>query len=185
MVVEAPSGTVSFLFTDIEGSTTLAQAPWQNGFELRVRIGVHSGEASVEGGRYVGVAVHRAARICAAAHGGQVLVSEPTVALCADEEVVGVGLRDLGLHRLKDLTEPQRLYQLLIEGRPSEFPPPRTLENRPTNLPVQPTPLIGRERELHELRRLVDRPDVQLVTLIGPGGTGKTRLALQFGADQV
>jgi predicted ATPase/class 3 adenylate cyclase len=245
MVVEAPSGTVSFLFTDIEGSTqllhalgrerygevlrehhrllrevwerhggyevdtegdaffvafaqgsaaltaaadvqrTLAQAPWPDEFEPRVRIGVHSGEASGEGGRYVGVAVHRAARICSAAHGGQVLVSEPTVALCADEDLVDVGLRDLGLHRLKDLTEPQRLYQLLIQGLPSEFPPARTLENRPTNLPVQPTPLIGRERELHELRRLVERPDVQLVTLLGPGGTGKTRLALQLAADQV
>jgi predicted ATPase/class 3 adenylate cyclase len=245
MANEAPSGTVSFLFTDIEGSTqllhalgrerygevlrehqrllrevwephggyevdtegdaffvafaqgsaalvaaaeaqrSLAKAHWPDEFELRVRIGVHSGEASAEGGGYVGVAVHRAARICSAAHGGQVLVSEPTVALCADEDLVGVSLRDLGLHRLKDLTEPQRLYQLLIEGQPSEFPPPRTLENRPTNLPVQPTPLIGRERELHELRRLVDRPDVQLVTLIGPGGTGKTRLALQLAADQV
>jgi predicted ATPase/class 3 adenylate cyclase len=245
MVVEAPSGTVSFLFTDIEGSTrllhalgrerygevlrehhrllrevwerhggyevdtegdaffvafaqgsaalaaaaeaqrTLAQAPWREGFELRLRIGVHSGEASLEAGRYVGVAVHRAARICSAAHGGQVLVSEPTVSLCADEELAGVGLRDLGLHRLKDLTEPHRLYQLLIEGRPTEFPPPRTLENRPTNLPVQPTPLIGRERELDELGRLVAQPDVQLVTLIGPGGTGKTRLALQLAADQI
>ena len=241
----APRGTVSFLFTDIEGSTRLLQAlgrdrygealrehqrllrevwqrhhgyevdtegdaffvafahatdalaaaadaqrvlaaaQWEEGHALRVRIGIHSGEASEGDGKYVGVAVHRAARIAAAAHGGQVLVSEATRALAADEQLVGTSLRDLGSHRLKDLTEPQRLFQLLIDGLPLDFPPPRTLENRPTNLPSQHSPLIGRERELTELLELSDHADVHLLTLTGPGGVGKTRLALQLAAERI
>jgi len=244
-MAEPPSGTVTFLFTDIEGSTrllhtlgrerygellaehhrllremwakhdghevdtegdaffvafaqasnaiaaaanaqrALAEAQWPEGVELRVRIGMHTGDATVGGGTYVGVAVHRAARIAAAAHGGQALVSETTRALCADEQFAGVGLRDLGPHRLKDLTEPQRLYQLLIEGVERDFPPPKTLENRPTNLPTQPTTLIGREQELREVEGLLRREDVRLLTLTGPGGTGKTRLALQAAADLI
>jgi predicted ATPase/class 3 adenylate cyclase len=168
-----------------DAERVLARAPWPKDHEFRVRIGVHSGEVSERDGKYVGVAVHRAARIAAAAHGGQVLVSETTRGLCADEDVPGTSIRELGLHRLKDLTEPQRLYQLLIDDLPSAFPPPRTLENRPTNLPSQPTPLIGREPELAELAEIAARPDVRLVTLTGPGGTGKTRLALQMGAELI
>ena len=94
-------------------------------------------------------------------------------------------MRDLGEHRLKDLTQPQRLYQLEAEGLEQSFPPLRTLENRPTNLPVQATPLIGRERELAAVVELVKRPEVRLVTLHGPGGCGKTRLALQAAAELV
>jgi predicted ATPase/class 3 adenylate cyclase len=168
-----------------DAERALAQARWPEGDKLRVRIGVHTGEVSERDGKYIGLAVHRAARIAAAAHGGQVLVSEATRGLCADEDVPGTSLRELGLHRLKDLTEPQRLYQLVIDGLASAFPPPRTLENRPTNLPSQPTPLIGREPELAELREITTRMDVRLVTLTGPGGTGKTRLALQLGAELI
>jgi predicted ATPase len=134
-------------------------------------------------GTYVGLDVHRAARIAAAAHGGQVLLSQTTRDLLEDERPAGVAFRDLGEHRLKDLTHPQRLYQLLIEGEQSEFAPPRTLENRPTNLPVQPTALIGRERELREIALLLARDDLRLLTLTGAGGTGKTRLGLQAAAD--
>ena len=116
------------------------------GNKVRVRCGVHSG-AGFAGERPLRrIAVHRAARICSAAHGGQVLVSQTTADLSADDEVATLSLRDLGPHRLKDLTEPQELYQLVAEGLASEFPPPKTLENRPTNLPVQATALIGREK---------------------------------------
>jgi hypothetical protein len=144
--------------------------------EIRVRMGLHTGEPRVVEGRYVGLDVHHAARVMAVAHGGQVVVSESTHALLEDD----AHLRDLGEHRLKDILRPQRLYQLELEGLPSEFPPLASLDNRPTNLPAQPNPFIGRERELAETRALLERGDVRLLTLIGPGGTGKTRLALQL-----
>ena len=121
--------------------------------QLPIRIGIHTGEPSVGPTGYVGLDVPRAARICAAGHGGQVLISQSTRELVEDELPDGIALRDLGEHRLKDLTRPQRLSQLVIEGLPNEFPALRTLENRPTNLPVQPTPLIGREREAGRGRR--------------------------------
>ena len=119
----------------------------------------------------------------AAAHGGQVLISDATRGLISDDDLEGLAFRDLGEHRLKDLTRPQRLHQLVIAGLPSDFPPPRTLEGRPTNLPIQLTALVGRDRELAQLGELLHRPDVRLLTLTGPGGTGKTRLALQLAAD--
>ena len=108
--------------------------------------GCTRGSHSVAGDRYLGLDVSRAARICAAAHGGQALLSQATRDLVEDELPEGVSLRDLGEHRLKDLTSAQRLSQIVVAGLSDEFPPLRTLENRPTNLPVQPTPLIGRER---------------------------------------
>ena len=140
-----------------DGQRRISGAEWPQGGELRIRMGLHAGEALVRGDKYVGVAVHRAARIAGAAHGGQVLVSEAIYQLVADEDLDGVSFRDLGDHRLKDLSEPQRLHQLLVEGLRSDFPPPRTLENRPTNLPVQPTVLIGRDREV---RDTLDRKSV-------------------------
>lgn len=116
----------------------------------------------------------------AAGHGGQVLLSEATVRLLDGVETVS-----LGEHRLKDLLHPEPLHQLRIEGLAQEFPPPRTLENRPTNLPTQPTPFLGRERELAELLELLAEPTVRLLTLTGPGGIGKTRLARQLAAEVV
>jgi predicted ATPase/class 3 adenylate cyclase len=237
-----PSGTVTLLFTDIEGSTRLlhelgdrygdaladhrrllresfrerdgrevdtqgdaffvafatasqavaaavatqrrlAAHRWPGGVQLRVRMGIHTGEPTLTDEGYVGVDLHRGARICAAGHGGQVLVSEATRQLLLGHEPAGVGLRDLGPYRLKDLTQPQRLYQVVADGLLAQFPPLKTLENRPTNLPAQPTPLLGRAGELAEIAGLLVREQTGLVTLTGPGGTGKTRLALQAAAD--
>ncbi len=139
---------------------------------IRVRIGIHTGAPLVTGEGYVGVDVHRVARVAAAGHGGQVIVSEATARLIEEPS-----LRDLGDHRLKDLTAPTRLYQLGDE----EFPPLNTLHQ--TNLPVQPTPLVGRETELGAVLELL--ADSRLVTLTGAGGSGKTRLALQAAAELV
>ena len=159
----------------------LAAAHWPAGNELRVRMGVHTGEPLLVPPKYVGLDVHRAARIMAAGHGSQVVLSQTTRDLVGE----AVAVRDLGEHRLKDLSAPQRLFQLLVESVRSEFPVLRSLENRPTNLPVQPTVLIGREKELRELEVLLGREEVRLVTLTGTGGTGKTRLALQAAAELV
>jgi predicted ATPase/class 3 adenylate cyclase len=237
---ELPTGTVTFLFTDIEGSTRLlqrlgeqypavladhhrvlrtaiegaggrevstegdsffvvfptapqavtaavamqrkiAEHPWPGDGTVRVRMGLHSGEAVVEGGTYVGLDVHRAARIAAAAHGDQVVLSSAAKGLIEHALPEGVRLRDLGEHRLKDLSHPEHVFQLVIEGLASDFPPLRSLDARPNNLPVQATTFVGRERELAECRRLLDGS--RLLTLTGPGGTGKTRLALQVAAD--
>jgi predicted ATPase/class 3 adenylate cyclase len=161
-----------------EAMRALAAYDWPEEHEIRVRIGMHTGEPRSVDGRYVGIDVHRAARVMAAGHGGQVLVSESTRALL-DEST---GLRDLGPHRLKDLTGAQQLFQLVLEGLPNEFPPLKTLE-RATNLPKPPNAFIGRERDLCETGALLRRDDVRLLTLIGAGGTGKTRLALQLAAD--
>jgi predicted ATPase/class 3 adenylate cyclase len=221
---ELPTGTVTFLFTDVEGSTQLlhelgaaayadaidahrrvvreacarhagtevgtegdaffvvfetAPAALAAAAELtealssgpvRVRVGLHTGTPLLSDEGYVGVDVHRAARIAAAGHGGQVLVSQSTASL------VGGDLRDLGEHRFKDLLAAERVYQL---GR-QDFPPLRSLAR--ANLPVASWPLLGRERELAEIRSLV-AGGVRLVTLTGPGGSGKTRLALQAAAE--
>ena len=148
-------------------------------------MGVHTGEPIAAPPRYVGLDVHRAARIAAAAHGGQVVLSPVTAGLLANERVEGVRLLDLGLHRLKDLSEPQRLFQLAGDGLDERFPPLRTLERRPTNLPVEATSFLGRERELAEVGSLLAQPELRLVTLTGPGGTGKTRLALQAAGSLV
>jgi predicted ATPase len=221
---ELPAGTVTFLFTDVEGSTRLlhelgdeyvdaladhrralrAAFDAHGGVEvdtqgdaffvaferasdalaaaeagqralhgrIRVRMGVHTGEPTVTDEGYVGMDVHRAARIAAAGHGGQILVSQSTRDLAA-----AGGLRDLGEHRLKDLAAPERIYQLGTD----EFPPLKTLYQ--TNLPVPATPFVGREAELAAVASLLARTDVRLLSLVGPGGSGKTRLALQAAAD--
>jgi predicted ATPase/class 3 adenylate cyclase len=235
-----PTGTVTFLFTDIEGSTRLVQAledryadvladhcrivrkaivdaggvevstqgdsffaafdsapaalsatveaqraladhHWPDGVEVRVRMGLHTGEGLRGGDNYMGIDVHRAARIAGAGHGGQVLVSEATRSLV--DFVPGAAFRDLGRHRLKDLANPEHLFQLDVAGLTSEFPALRSLDARPNNLPVQVTSFIGREKELAETGELLDR--TRLVTLTGPGGTGKTRLALQVAAERL
>ena len=135
-----------------------------------MRMGLHTGEPLRTDEGYVGIDVHRAARIAAAGHGGQVLLSQATA------DLAGADVRDLGLHRLKDLSAPERLFQLGTEA----FPPLKTLHE--TNLPVPATPFLGREREIDEIAALLRRPDVRLVTLTGPGGSGKTRLSLQAAA---
>jgi predicted ATPase/class 3 adenylate cyclase len=235
LMPELPTGTVTFMFTDIEGSTRLLQAlgdrfkpvlevhqrllreaigasagidirtegdsffavfqsasgavsaavaaqramaahPWPDDVAVRVRIGLHTGEGTVGGDDYVGLDVHRAARIAATGHGGQVLISSATSGLVRGGLPDGVGLRDLGEHRLKDLARPERIYQLMIIGLPGEFPPIRSLET-PTNLPIQRTSFVGREREVGRVKDLLRGPG--LLTLTGAGGSGKTRLALQ------
>ncbi len=235
-----PTGTVTFLFSDIEGSTRLIEAKgeayptllethraiirsavesaggavfgtegdavfaafdrpsravaaavaaqrglteerWPEDAVIRVRMGIHTGEALLIDDDYVGLEVHRAARIAAAAHGGQVLLSETAAMAVQRGGQEGVGLRDLGVHRLKDLSRPERIAQLEIAGLLSEFPTIRTLEATPNNLPLQLTSFVGRDTELAETRALLGRN--RLLTLTGPGGTGKTRLALALAAE--
>jgi len=238
--VELPTGTVTFLFTDIEGSTRLLQElgdryaavrdehaaivrraidegggtevstegdsffaafggpvgavraavaaqrglaghHWPAGFPVRVRMGLHTGEGVRGGDNYVGIDVNRAARIAAAAHGGQVIVSDATRALVEHALPEGASLRDLGEHRLKDIALPVRLHDLVIGGLEADFPPPRTLDARRDNLPSQLTSFVGRQEEIAEVRRLLGR--ARLLTLTGAGGTGKSRLALQVAGE--
>jgi len=142
-------------------------------------MGVHSGEAIQTGTDYVGLALHQAARISAAGHGGQILVSEAARRLAATLPD-GLELRDLGERRLKDLASPERLYQVIGDGLADEFPPLRTLDTKANNLPVQLTSFVGRD-ELAAARAAL--AGTRLLTLTGPGGTGKTRLALQLAAE--
>ena len=144
---------------------------------IRVRIGIHTGEPLVTGHLYAGLDVHRAARVMSAGHGGQVLVSETTVFTRPGRPSRRVCLRDLGEHRLKDLSAPQRLFQVGED----EFPPLTSLYQ--TNLPVPATPFLGRERELQEVSALLADANTRLLTLTGAGGSGKTRLAAQAAAD--
>lgn len=239
-----PSGTVTFLFTDIEGSTRLlrqlgdgypavleahyrllraafaahhgyevdtqgdsffvafptardalsaavaaqravAAHPWPAGSAVRVRMGLHTGSPTLVGDQYVGLDVHRAARIGAAAHGGQILLAETTHALVRSATSDGVELRDLGAHRLKDLGAPERLWQVVIAGLPDRFPPPQTLDRHDHNLPSQPTALIGREEVVRQVVTLLRSRATRLLTLTGTGGTGKSRLSLQVAAELV
>ena len=159
----------------------VAAEPWSEGAEVRVRMGVHSGEAQRSGGSLVGIDINRAARIAAAAHGGQVLVSDTTRSLIRDEALEGIGFRDLGVHRLKDLDQPERLHQLTASGLRSEFPLPRTLDARANTLPTQLTSFVGRQAERAAVGELLAAH--RLVTLTGPGGTGKTRLSIETATE--
>ena len=235
-----PSGTVTFLFTDIEGSTerwerygqamraavvrherivkdaatrydgsvfkTLGDAlciafptaPQAAGAAvlaqhalvaedfsavdgLRVRMGVHTGHADERDGDYFGPAVNRVARLTSVGHGGQVLLSATAHGLARDELPSGTSLADLGSHRLKDLAEPEHIWQLCIDGLRAEFPPLRSLDARPNNLPLQLTSFVGREQDIADTKAFVARH--RLLTLVGSGGVGKTRLAVQAGAE--
>jgi len=235
-----PTGTVTFMFTDIEGSTRLVQdlggrwpellevhnelarealashngvlirtegdavfatfeqaadgvaaavdfqrklgdASWPDDGVIRVRMGLHTGAGVLGGDDYVGLDVHRAARIASTGHGGQIVVSDATAALVGQLLPEGSSLRDLGKHRLKDLTEREAIFQVVIDGLSDEFAPLKTLERVAHNLPVQVTSFVGREDELAEAMHLLE--GTRILSLLGPGGTGKTRLALQIAAE--
>jgi predicted ATPase/class 3 adenylate cyclase len=155
--------------------------PWPEDALILVRMGLHTGDAAVVSNDYVGLDIHRAARIASAGHGGQVVLSDTTRMLVEGALPKTVSLIDLGEHRLKDLARPERIWQLRIEELPSEFPALSSLDNTPNNLPTHLTSFVGRDRELAEGLRLL--ASSRLLTLTGPGGTGKTRLAIQLAAE--
>src|SRR5579863_7459246 len=239
---DLPTGTVTFLFTDIEGSTTrwehnpeamreaiarhdallrsvitvhggfvfkmmgdavyavfavatdaLAAAvaaqqavnaeQWGEVGSLRVRMALHTGAAQSRDQDYFGPTLNRVARVLSTGYGGQVLLTTVTQELTRDSLPAGVTVKDLGEHALKDLLRPEHVYQLVIPDLSDEFPALKSLERHPHNLPMQPTPFIGREREVASVCALLSQPDIRLVTLTGPAGVGKTRLALQVAAE--
>jgi predicted ATPase/class 3 adenylate cyclase len=161
----------------VAGQRALAGHDWPGGMPVRVRMGLHSGEPALHEGDYIGMDVHRAARIAAAAHGGQAVISDITRQLAGSRLPGDVSLRDLGWHRLKDIEAPERIYQLVAPGLPDRFPPLKSL-GAPSRLPVPMTPLVGREIDLEQVRAALTGTGVRLVTLTGTGGVGKTRLAL-------
>ena len=167
----------------VAAQRALRRHAWPDGVHILVRMGIHTCEATASGSDYVGLGVHRAARIGAAGHGGQVLLSQTTRDLLADDP--DTACLDLGVHLIKDFPEPQCLFQLVDPELPRDFPPLRTIANRSTNLAPQMTPLIGRQGELDAIRVMTQQPGVRLITLTGPGGTGKTRLALRVAADLI
>src|SRR5215217_1701744 len=245
LMSDLPTGTVTFLFTDIEGSTKLwEKSPrsmqialtrhdallWEaieghGGFVfktvgdafcavfptalgalklalaaqrglfseawgdeiggLRARMALHTGTTHERDGDYFGPPVNRVARLLSAGHGGQILLSSSTQELVRDHLPPETHLRDLGERRLKDLSRPERIFQLTAPDLPSEFPPLKTLETHTNNLPLQATPLIGREREVEAVCGLLRSPETRLLTLLGTGGTGKTRVGLQVAAELV
>ena len=238
-----PTGIVTFLFTDIEGSTNLLQHlgdqryaevlaahrdilraafqagggyevdtqgdsfliafgnvrdavatavavqrainahPWPKDAPIRVRMGMHTGEPTFVDSGYVGLDVHRAARIMSAGYGGQILLSQATRDLIGHDPSEGVMAQDLGEHRLKDLTRAEHLFQIIIPDLPAAFPPLKTLDIISNNLPIQLTTFIGREREIEGVKRLLTK--ARLLTLMGTGGAGKTRLSIQVAADLI
>ncbi|HEX2739398.1 MAG TPA: tetratricopeptide repeat protein [Rubrobacter sp.] len=167
----------------LQAQRALLREEWAETGPLRVRMALHTGAAEERGGDYYGPSLNRVARLLSAGHGGQVLLSLATQELVRDALPEETWLRDLGERRLKDLSRPERVFQITASDLPSEFSPLKTLEGRRNNLPAQPTPLVGRERELDEVLALLRSPVVRLLTLTGPGGTGKTRLGLQAAAE--
>jgi class 3 adenylate cyclase len=159
----------------------LASAAWEDTGPLRVRMALHSGEAEHRDGDYFGQTLNRVARVLSAGHGGQTLLSRVTAERVREKLPRGISLRDLGERRLKDLSKPERIFQLVAPDLPAEFPPLRSLEVLPNNLPAQVTSFVGRTREMADVKRLLG--NTRLLTLTGAGGTGKTRLSLQVAAE--
>jgi hypothetical protein len=168
------------LLAAIQGQRRLQQHPWPDGVPLKVRMGLHTGEPDRHEDGYVGIDVHRAARIAATASGGQAVLSAATQTLVGHPE--GVSVRDLGWHRLKDIEEPEHLYDAVAAGLPDAFPPLRSLGTR-ANLPTYATELLGRSTELAGVSHAIEESGARLVTLTGPGGTGKTRLAVAVASE--
>lgn len=171
----------------VEAQVALANHPWLDDVgTIMVRMGMHTGEVHVSGDDYLGLPVIRASRISDAGHGGQILVTVATRELTLGELPEGVEFIDLGLHRLKDLGRPERIYQVIHPDLPRrDFPPLKTLDIIPNNLPVQLTSFVGREAEIRSLAELLGREQVRLVTLIGTGGIGKTRLSIEIAAQEL
>jgi predicted ATPase/class 3 adenylate cyclase len=169
----------------IEMQRAFLSHPWPAGEAVRVRMGIHSGEASKTTTGLVGLGIHRAARVAAVGHGGQILVSAAAAALLGDSMPGSASLRDLGVHRLKDLSRPEQIFQLEADGLLTAFPPLRSLDNPNlrNNLPAQVSSFVGRDAELSEVQALI--ASSRLVTLTGSGGAGKTRLGLQLAAGLV
>ncbi len=161
----------------VAAQRALAGHHWPDGVVVRVRMGLHSGELTRHEDGYIGMDLHRAARIAATANGGQVVLSDATRALAESQLTAGVSVDDLGWHRLKDIEAPERIYQLVADGLERRFPPLRSLGAQ-TSLPLPVTPLVGRDGEVQRLGAVLRQPGVRLVTLTGTGGVGKTRLAL-------
>jgi len=156
---------------------------WPENMTVLARIGLHTGEPQLSSEGYIGLDVHHTARIMSAGNPGQILLSQTTHNLVEHALAEDLSVRDLGEHRLKDLRRPSHLFQLSSADLPTDFPPLKTLDMRPNNLPMQPTAFIGREKEVATLCDLLRRPEIRLLTLTGPGGVGKTRLALQVAAE--
>jgi len=169
----------------LEAQRRLAHETWPETGPPRVRMALHSGPADERGGDYFGPTVNRVARIMAAGHGGQVLLSGAVARSLAGALPAEASVQDLGEHRLKDLELPESLFQLTHPDLVAEFPPLVTLTRRPNNLPTQTSGFVGRERELAELGQLIRDDSTRLITLTGPGGTGKTRLALRAAAEAI
>ena len=162
----------------VDGQLAIANQAWPDGIAIRDRMGLHTGEPRNATEGYVGIDVHRAARICAAGHGGQILISEATRALVADELRPPLGLVDLGAHRLRSLDGQQRLYQVSGPSLERDFPPPRTTDAPRNNLKLEVTSFIGREREIEQATQILDHSSI--LTLTGPGGVGKSRVGLRL-----
>jgi predicted ATPase len=171
---------------DSVNAALIAQRQFQEllgNLQIKVRMGVHSGEAELRDGDYYGAALNRAARLMSAGHGGQILLSNVTAELIREQLPANTTLLDLGEHRLKDLTRPEHIYQIINPELPCEFPPIKSVDSLPNNLPPQLTSFVGREKEIAEIKALLN--SARLVTLTGSGGTGKTRLSLEAGAEEL
>jgi class 3 adenylate cyclase len=175
--------TIDALAAILAAHRALQDQNWGEIGPVRIRAGIHTGIVQERDGDYFGQPLNRVARLMSAAHGSQTLLSQPSYELVRDNMPSGVELRDLGEHRLKDLIRPEHIYQLVEFGLPSDFPPLKTLDNCPNNLPMQHTQFIGKEKEVASVVERIEQQSTRLLTLTGPGGTGKTRLALQVAAD--